>query len=258
MYWRLYECGLAASQRYDGRRKESIPIRRRQFPNPPTRLPSTQLHDVASKLLNPGRPFVHCLDFVDFFACEVDEELVARGYKPPVRMQTQGAAVEMIRAALAAKDLDFEFTGDAAPPNGEHYVEAVFTVSEPEFRVVTKVALNYLTAMTAPELVLMPQFDLARRFARYGEKPPKRIVHARPNRRGFLNEGGDPVIGHYLSVHEVDNEIVAQVCLLNSIRYLITLARGVLLPSALRALLRSASEDDPGDYAYPCRTSRPR
>jgi hypothetical protein len=49
----------------------------------------------------------------------------------------------------------------------------------------------------------------------------------------FEAPDGKPIVGHYLNVQAIGDEIVAQVCLLMTVRYTITLARGgVLLPAS--------------------------
>jgi len=164
------------------------------------------------------------------------DELIAKGFRPgPLRMQTQGnAGIEEIRAALAAKGITgFEITSEEPPLTGRIRTEAVFTITHPEFRAVTKIALNYLAAVASPEVVLMPAFDVARRYARYDERPTPRIVHARVNPWHFEGPDGRLIRGHYLCVSALGEEIVAQVCLHTAIRYTVTLARGgVLFPGS--------------------------
>jgi hypothetical protein len=164
------------------------------------------------------------------------EELIAKGFRPgPLRMQTQGnASIEEFRSALAAKGITgFEITSEEPPLTGQVHTEAVFTITHPEFRAVTKIALNYLAAVTSPEVALMPAFDVARRYARYDERPTPRIVHVRRNPWHFEGPDGKLIPGHYLCLGTVAEEIVAQVCLHAMVRYTVTLARGgVLFPAS--------------------------
>jgi hypothetical protein len=180
----------------------------------------------------PGEPF----EFFPLDGLPTRQELLAKGYAAGhMRMQVWGVAdPDRIRAALAPLGVrGFEVTSEEPPLEGQVDVEAVFNISHPEFRAVTKIALNYLAAVTAPEVALMTPFDVARRYARYDERPSERIVHARMNPWVFEGPDGKQLVAHYVCVGAVGEDIVGQVCLFGFTRYTVTLARGgVLFPSS--------------------------
>src|ERR1019366_4334607 len=100
------------------------------------------------------------------------DELAALGVRKgePLYMQTQGEApIEEFQSALATKGIPFSVTSEVPPPAGAAHVEVVYTLARPEFRALTKIALNYLAAVAGSDVAREPWFHQARRFARYDE-----------------------------------------------------------------------------------------
>lgn len=92
-------------------------------------------------------------------------------------------------------------------------------------RAVTKIALNYLASQYGAQTALMPQFDQARRYARYGESPPKRIWNAD---NGTILKDEPNAFGHILTVawHPQTSTVLAQVSFHNTSRYQVILSSG--------------------------------
>ena len=150
------------------------------------------------------------------------DELVARGFRRGelLFVQTQGeASTEEFATALAAKGFAASFNSETPPPNGPAQVEIVFKLARPEFRALTKMALNYLAAVAGPDTALQPQFDLSRRFARHDEGKNPVI----PPRRS----APEPTRCHYISIQARKGAVIAHVSLLMRNRYYtILLAEG--------------------------------
>jgi hypothetical protein len=149
-----------------------------------------------------------------------------------VYMRTEGEGdQEAINDALKRAGLDVlshEWTGKREQYQGIVTGETVFKLERPHFRALTKIALNYLAAVTGPEVALLPAFDGARRFARFDEGP--RIVDV--PRRFERN----PNQCHYVCVQTVGDRVVAHVSLLMRVMYYtVTLA-----PSGIDARISSA------------------
>ena len=157
------------------------------------------------------------------------DELAALGFRKgePLYMQTQGEApIEEFQSALATKGIPFSVTSEVPPPAGAAHVEVVYTLARPEFRALTKIALNYLAAVAGSDVAREPWFHQARRFARYDEgknpvKPPlARLFEPSPH--------------HYVSVQSVAGGVVAHVSLLMRCRYYaIVLAREGVAPDLI-------------------------
>ena len=126
-------------------------------------------------------------------------------------MQTRGEAdLDEVATLLKTRGLSFEVTKRTDPPKGVALVEVVFTVARPQFRAITKMALNYVAAVFGPNVALDPALDPARRFARYDEgKNPVRAGLPR-NRTQRL---------HYISVQSHAGRLVAHVSLFMRVRY---------------------------------------
>jgi hypothetical protein len=151
----------------------------------------------------------------------------------PIPFQTQGATAEQIRRALESKVTALTFESEEETVLIERVsATTTFEVSEPEYRDVTKIALNYVAAVLGAQVALLPNFDDARRFARYGERPGEGIVRMGINPWIFLGEDEQPIYGHYLCVSAIGEEVIAQVCLHSVPLYLVTLARSTLFPGS--------------------------
>ncbi|WP_395848113.1 HNH endonuclease [Cystobacter fuscus] len=93
-------------------------------------------------------------------------------------------------------------------------------------RCIAKIGFNYLASQYGAETARMPQFDVVRRFIRYGEAPPSRnwTVDAQPI---VINNPGH-VVGHTVAVawHAATETVLAQVSFHDQARYLVTLSVG--------------------------------
>jgi hypothetical protein len=111
-----------------------------------------------------------------------------------------------------------------APPRTT--VKVVAIISRPELRAVTKIALNYLAAVTSPAIARMSQFNEARRYARFDVDPSRPAVEVAANPWIVDGPNGEPAMGHYISLSSRGGRVTAQVSLLLRMRYLVTLDDG--------------------------------
>lgn len=145
-----------------------------------------------------------------------------------------GVDLEEARRVLVEKGFAAVETAETQtepPPSGREWAETVEIIDEPKFRVVTKIAFNYLAHRAGPQIALMPQFNEARRFVRDAVRPPERIVtDVRVNPWSVRGKGtGKVVRGHYVCIGTYGQDVIAQVSLLSRLRYTIVLARGGFL-----------------------------
>jgi hypothetical protein len=151
------------------------------------------------------------------------DELIARGYEggSTLWLRTEGIDPEKARPLLEAKGFDmshFPEGTETPPPNGRVLGETVARISHPEFRLATKIALNYLAAVVGSDVALRPEFDRARAYARYGEERGRVPVHCFEN-RWFVGR-----TGHYVSLSQAKDLVVVQLSLLLRVQYVVTLA----------------------------------
>lgn len=148
--------------------------------------------------------------------------LVERGYDPRHKLYIRTFEIEDPFLTLESKGYNFTESEQEAiePLCGRVPIEHVTTVAEPEFRAVTKIALNYLAYTTGPSVALEPAFDQARTFARYGPTNGRVRVYPRVN-PWFVGRRG-----HYVSLTRAEDMIVAQLSIHMRIQYLVVLAEG--------------------------------
>jgi hypothetical protein len=166
---------------------------------------------------------------------ELTEESVA-----PYRRHTQsrvfGTIEDMTRVQQRLQDLGVQ-TGDslfvenpdAANPELKITVEIIYTLDDIVLRTIAKIAFNYLAYVTRdmPHFCLREEFDVIRRYIRYGEQP--RQPRVRPSAKQILF--GDTheyriTRGHVLNISwpEPRATVRGQVSLFNNITYNIQLS----------------------------------
>ena len=107
---------------------------------------------------------------------------------------------------------------DFNPPTGRIRIESVTKIAEPEFRAVTKIALNYVAAVVGSDVALKAEFNGARDFARYGKERARVRVYPHEN-PWFIGRKG-----HYVSLTKADDLIVVQLSILLRVQYFVVLA----------------------------------
>jgi hypothetical protein len=154
-------------------------------------------------------------------------ELTQQGYPDGTRLTVQFWGVPKEEALKLLHSKGFkggDFTGEIQLPNRPVYFESVFKISHPEFRVVSKIAINYVGAVFGSAIARMPEFNPIRQYIRrdelLGEVPVKPIDSLK------IEHNGRVVRGHYVAVQKVGQRVVAQVSLLSTIRWLVTLSEG--------------------------------
>jgi len=168
------------------------------------------------------------------------EDLVARGYVRGSRlfMRSLGTSLLEASAALAAAGFTLEEASSLPPPPpGRVRADFVFRISHPEFRAVTKIAMNYLACMAGPAVALMPNFNEARRYVREDVRPRPSIVEIIAPLHVGRTSTSRSVLAHFLTVERHLDRVVAQVSLLGRFRYLVTLS---WVPFAVDVPLRAA------------------
>lgn len=111
------------------------------------------------------------------------------------------------------------------PPPGCVRAQFVAKISDPEFRAVSKIGLNYLTHVAGARIALLPQFNPVRRYIRYGEHPGGRPVWISQMSLEVVKVGEvEASQGHYLAVEALPGRVVAQVSLFSEIRYIVSLS----------------------------------
>ncbi len=148
-----------------------------------------------------------------------------------VCIRVEGLNREKAQEALAAMGYDPpDDVAERPPISGPVRAETVGVIAEPEFRAVTKIAMNYLTAIAGAEggPGMMPHFNEARRYVRNAVKPMDKIVVGVDLNPWSVTKGQTDVrtAGHYVSAQAVGQFVVALVSLLMRLRYVLVLARG--------------------------------
>jgi HNH endonuclease len=184
-------------------------------------------------------------DFEYFLLNELPtpNDLKAKGYKSGsllLRIWEAGyeeAVATLVSRGFSEPDLVQErAAGNAA--NAEPTVrrietEYLFRISHPEFRAISKIALNFFASVTNAGIALMPQFNEIRRYVRYDVRPeraPVRII--RSVAVTAQSAPSVPVLCHFVAAQSTDSSIFAQVCLGNRFRYLVELSA---VPFAVQA-----------------------
>lgn len=140
--------------------------------------------------------------------------------------------IERLIGLLKARGLPFNRQGTFVPPGpGDDRQIPVYITTQIDplvKRCVAKYAFNYLARMTDREFVLRSDFDVVRKFIRYGEAPSYSLVEvdgrpilAKDTRTRRQTEG------HLVTASwAADNRsIVGQVSLFNRLTYRVSLAR---------------------------------
>ncbi len=149
------------------------------------------------------------------------DELVRRGFRrgEQVYLRVWGTSTDVAFGKLAERGFKSgETTGETNPTTGRTYVEFVFRVSHPEFRAVTKVALNYLAHVAGAGIARMPNFNEARRYVRADVRPEQRLVNIGSPIHVARRSTGQPVLGHFVTVERSGGRVIAQVSLLGRFR----------------------------------------
>lgn len=111
--------------------------------------------------------------------------------------------------------------GQTPAVTGRVPLEYVAQYHEPDYRAVTKIALNYIAYQGGHGVVCSPAFDLARRYARFGAADPTN--GAKLTVRVYRNRFYEGRKAHYVSVHREAEFLFAQVSLLTRTRFVIGL-----------------------------------
>jgi hypothetical protein len=150
------------------------------------------------------------------------DQLIAKGWTPAEMLFVRFFEVTDLRALMTAKGFSMDGmemgTITMPAPGARLRAETVTRIDHPERRAVTKIALNYLAAVVGWREALLPQFDVARRYARHGEAEARVRVYVHEN-PWFLGRRG-----HYVSISRVEDMIVAQLSLLLKVQYFVVLA----------------------------------
>lgn len=171
----------------------------------------------------------------DFFLLDdlpTERQLRDKGFNSHHERAIYGIAVDeaVLWDKLAEKGIPFRYSGAAVPPEQSQRLlcEGEGTIDQKIFRAIAKIAFNYLTYWQGPEFVTEPQFNLARRYVRYGEMPGYGILDIREE--PILADEplvGQRRLGHLITTNWVQDgvSIVGQVSLFNWVTYRVSLVR---------------------------------
>ena len=151
------------------------------------------------------------------------DELIARGYEKGSELYVHviGTDWQTAQRALEAKGFSFgaiERLEDSPPLDTNAPNETVAQIMEAEFRVATKIALNYFAAVAGCDVALMSGFDDARNFARHGSSKARIRVHPFENMTLLGRRGS------YISLVRWQELIVVQLSILLRTQYFVVLS----------------------------------
>jgi hypothetical protein len=89
------------------------------------------------------------------------DDLIARGFKSPIFFRIYGTSLEEGMARLTARGFPApEQFGENEQFQGRPRVDYVFKISHPEFRAISKIAMNYFAAVATPAAANVRPFRL--------------------------------------------------------------------------------------------------
>ena len=159
-------------------------------------------------------------------------ELQVKGFNGDRPRSIRGVAVdpEVLTQFLEERGIPFRFAGvDDSPSDRPETILCQFegTIDQVIRRAIAKIAFNYLAHWQGPEFLHRPEFDMARRYIRYGTLPDYKMM--RVDEEAIL-EGepleGPRVLGHIITAGWTDvRSVLAQVALFNWLSYRISLTK---------------------------------
>jgi hypothetical protein len=143
-------------------------------------------------------------------------------------IRTWGMPFDTARAALEAKGFPrFEEITEVPVPKGPIRMETVGIVSHPQFRVMSKIALNYLAAVSSPDFARRVEFNEVRSYVRFDERPPVGPVSISEIPAVIEDNDGNRADGHYVSLTiDPKERVIVQISLLMCFHYTIVLWDG--------------------------------
>jgi hypothetical protein len=112
-------------------------------------------------------------------------------------------------------------------PRGPIRMETVGVVSHPEFRVMSKIAMNYLAAVSSPDFARRVEFNEVRAYVRYNVQPEGQPVSVSKVPGEVTDPDGNVAEGHYVSLTIDERErVVVQISLLMCFHYTVLLWNG--------------------------------
>jgi hypothetical protein len=161
------------------------------------------------------------------------QELSQKGFDSgrPNPIKVVQEHVELAQVALKAKGFNFKFseTDHSVPSReAELFCKLDITVDSLVFRAVAKIAFNYLAYWEKENYVLQKDFNVIRRFVRYGERAGYSLAMIKDEAILKDEQGADKRrSGHIITVNFTPDKksVVAQVSLFNLVTYCVSLAR---------------------------------
>lgn len=170
-----------------------------------------------------------------------DAEIESGALSSTTTLETKNARIygrsgedrDRLLALLAKHGITFGKLEDMSGPpglfdGGEIAVEVTFTINKGIRRCMAKYAFNFLAFVVGSAFVLETDFDVTRRFIRYGDTPGYDLVR---ERFGPILQDDSAMhrqtSGHLLTVNWGGSgvDLVGQVSLFNSVTYSVSLAR---------------------------------
>jgi hypothetical protein len=159
-------------------------------------------------------------------------ELQEKGFNGDRPRTIRGVAVdpEVLTQFLGERGIPFRFAGydDSRSDRPETILcEFEGTIDQVIRRAIAKIAFNYLARWQGPEFLRLPEFDMARRYIRYGTLPDYEMM--RVDEEAILD--GEPLegpraLGHIVTAGWTNvHSVLAQVALFNWLSYRISLTK---------------------------------
>jgi hypothetical protein len=142
-----------------------------------------------------------------------------------VRVLAPADLFDEVIAVLAEHGLSFNTLEEVPAPqaeDGAFTVRHLFAMTEILQRAVAKIGFNYLAYTNGASLALREEFDVLRRFVRYGQAPGRAVTSVIPTTRlGNVREDGQVPVVHYLTLERDDTEtaVLAHVTLFHWVVY---------------------------------------
>ena len=161
-----------------------------------------------------------------------EQQLREKGFDSQHKRAICGIAIdeELMREKLAEKGIQFKYKGEIVPPKQSESLlcEVVGIIDHSVFRVIAKIAFNYLLYWHGSDFLFEASFDAVRRYIRYGEKPGYEMIAIRDE--AILAD--EPIVGgrrlgHLITVNWAADgvSILGQVSIFNWVTYCVSLLR---------------------------------
>jgi hypothetical protein len=137
------------------------------------------------------------------------------------------ASFEVVRAQLEARGIGGAVrTDETAPPQGRVLGESVYALAQPEFRMIAKIAMNYLAMMLGAPIARMAHFNDIRSYIMNGRRGGVSPVTFAVNDLSVLAPLHSAIGWHTIALERRRNTVRAYVSLFGAVIYRVDLSAG--------------------------------